>query len=966
MNKVYRVFVILLVLMMCALALVACNPDDPEPTPDGGGDGDGGYTPPVIGDNDYAQVYVTTGTMSKLMARDTSLEFGDYDDTSYNTMITVDLEGGTHQSFYGYGASLTHSSAYLLMQEGAEDVRKEMLNELFGPDGARFNFIRVPIGASDYIEEDKFFTCCDLANPDEEDLGLLTFNLDHDQNIIAVLKEIIEINPNINIIAVPWSAPAWMKDTGNLLSGSLDEQYEGVFADYLVKFVKEYKKQGINITHLSLVNEPFVPVLKYPTMRMDGLQAASIIKKLGPKLEKLDHEVKILAWDHNVDNIGDYLYEVYDDAEASKYVSGAAFHGYGGDYTEACMTWSELYPEKELYMTEITEHSGSNDFARNLAYAAQQVSVSPVNLGSNGGMFWNYVLRSDGTPTHNGSICYGVMDMDYSDGEYVYSKNSAYYSMAHVSKFAYNVNGQEPKALRVESSNDSEIIACALYRADGAIVITACNVLDSYPVTADIVLGDKSISYTIQPQSIVTFVYNPNGDSADAGFHQSYDVTDVYVEQKKVDTFLYKVKSDITVTANTKVYVTPYSTLSANAQPVEYTKENDSLVFTATVPYDTYFIHIVDGTKTALMPMARPMCAPTLSKGTSSNIVTYNFVAGTSWSSFCDPAGKAVYRSASSQFDETAEVVAQNVQISGVDSTTDPSPDASKPYYYVVLTSKNGVVTYVSAPLIDYDTAFSDVNVSVENINGRAVLVATGTFKINGDVALDVYSADEKLGSVTEITGEFVSGNAGDTFRVTLDFTDIIKASGAGVWFDVKLATSTGLLLEVPATAANTANVVQIDSTTIEFKSWNGILKLTYAFYDVAVSSVTIDESDITRGPVLVVTGVMANDVREVKLHADAEFSGSKHHYYWTNVSSTTSEFRFEVALSELPSTGQPWSWFHIYVYKGNATVESAKIDLNRGSALSIGQTFTFNSVQYTIQAYNGDGSQLVIEALEL
>ena len=516
MNKIYKVFVMMLVLIMCVLAFAACNPTDPDNTPDGGngdggngtgdGGGDGTYTPPVVSNEDYADIFVTTGTMSKLMMRDTSLKFEDYDDSSYNTMISVDLEGGTYQDFYGYGASLTHSSAYLLMQENAEDVRKEILNELFGPDGARFNFVRIPIGASDYIEGDKFFTCCDLTGGAIEDLGLISFNLSHDANLIAILKEIVAINPDINILAVPWSAPAWMKTTGTLLGGSIEEKYEDVFARYLVRFVEEYKKQGITVTHLSLVNEPFVPILKYPTMQMDGLQAASIIKKLGPKLEKLEHEVKILAWDHNVDNIGDYLYEIYDDEEASKYVSGAAFHGYGGDYTDACMTWSEIYPEKELYMTEITEHSGSNDFARNLAYAAQQVSVSPVNLGSNGGMFWNYVLRSDGTPTHNGSICYGVMDMDYSDGEYVYSKNSAYYSMAHVSKFAYDVNGQEPRALRVESSNDSEIIACALYRADGAIVITACNVLDSYPVTADIVLGEKSISYTIQPQSIVTFV----------------------------------------------------------------------------------------------------------------------------------------------------------------------------------------------------------------------------------------------------------------------------------------------------------------------------------------------------------------------------------------------------------------------------------------------------------------------------
>ncbi|MBO5982484.1 MAG: hypothetical protein J6Q06_01230 [Clostridia bacterium] len=978
MNKINKILVILLVLVMCMMAFVACNNDGPSTdggTGDGGsgdggnGDGgnDGGYTPPVFGDNDYAQVYVTTGTKSKLMTRDTSLKFGDYDDTSYNTAVYVDLED-TKQNFYGYGASLTHSSAYLLMQEGAEDVRKEMLNELFGPEGARFNFVRVPIGASDYIEEDKFFTCCDLA-PGEEDPGLLSFNLDHDQNLIAVLKEIVAINPNINIIAVPWSAPAWMKTTGNLLGGSLEEKYESVFADYLVKFVKEYKKHGINITHLSLVNEPFVPILKYPTMQMDGVQAASIVKHLGPKLEKLDHKVKILGWDHNVNNIGDYLYELYDDEEAGKYVAGAAFHGYAGDYTdvftEEGLNLLEIYTVKEVYLSDITEHSGSKDFARYIGYAAQQVSVAPLNLGSNGAMFWNYVLRSDGTPTHNSSICYGVMDMDYIDGEYIYDKNSAYYAMAHVSKFAYEVNGQAPKALYTESSNDAMIIACALYRADGAIIITACNVNDSLSETVDIVIGEKSITYTVQPQSIVTFVYNPkeNG-TTETEFYQAYNVTDVYMEQKTMDSYLYKVKSDIAITDSTKVYVSPYATLSADAEAIAYTKENDALVFNARVPYDSYFIHVVDGEKSASIPMAKPMCAPTLSKvkgENPSNVVTYNFVAGTSWSSFCDPMGKAVYRSAKGKFDETAEVVAKNVQISGVDSTTDTAPDASKPYYYVVLTSKNGVVTFVSAPLIDYDTAFSNVEVKVENQGGRAVLVVEGTFNVAGSAAIDVYSADEKLGSVTEIIGEFVSGEAGERFRATLDFTSIIKAAGAGIWYDVKLATGTGLLLEIPAATANTANVVQIDRTTIKFESWNDVLKLTYAFYDVSVSSVIIDESDATRGPVLIVTGIMANGVREVKLHADDENKED----LWTDISETEGEFRFELELADLATCSTPY-WFHLYIYKGNATVPSATIDLNRGPALSIGQEFVFGSKKFIIHAWEGTGTSLALKVLPI
>lgn len=317
-------------------------------------------------------------------------------------------------------------------------------------------------------------------------------------------------------------------------------------------------------------------------------------------------------------------------------------------------------------------------------------------------------------------------------------------------------------------------------------------------------------------------------------FYQAYNVTEVYVEQKETNVYLYKIKTDIEISANTKVYVTRYEKLPTNAEAITFTKEDGALVFTATVPYESYFIRVVDGDKNALMPMAKPMFAPKLEKVNGimpSNVVTFNFVEGTSWSSFCDPTGKAVYRSASRQFDAQAEVVAKNIQIAGVDSTTDASPDANKPYYFVVLTAKNGVVTYVSTPLMDYDSAFKDVSATLEKVNDKATLVITGKFKVVGDVAIEVYSEDEKLGSVTEVVGEFVSGSAGESFRATLDLTSIINnVSGKGIWYDIKLATKAGLLFDIPSNVANTSDSILVDGTTVKFETWNNLLKVSYTF----------------------------------------------------------------------------------------------------------------------------------------
>lgn len=461
---------------------------------------------------DYAQVYVTTGTMSELMQRQSSLKFGKQDANSLNTTVTVNT-GKTYQSFYGHGAALTHSSAYLLMQSGAEEIRAEILGELFGGQGARLNMVRVPIGSSDYTEGDVFYSCCDISDPYGEDAALENFSVAKDANIIAVLKEIEAINPDIKIIACPWSAPAWMKESHTLIGGALNSAYNSLYAEYLIKFLEAYKAQGIDVEYISLVNEPYITNVQYPSMQMDGLQAAEISIELGRKIAEKKLGVQIFTWDHNVDYVAeDWFAEVFDNPEANKYVNGVAFHGYvrteDGDIFTGCDYVNGRYPGKEIFITEITEHSGSNDFASNLAYAAQYVTAAPVNSGVSAGMFWNFVLTPEGepTPVPHTTACYGVIDLKKTSDGFEYDKRSAYYAMAHVSKFAYAVNGGYAKALRVESSNDTQILGCALLRADGAIVVTVVNISDRISENVDVVINGRSVTCGLAPQSVVTLV----------------------------------------------------------------------------------------------------------------------------------------------------------------------------------------------------------------------------------------------------------------------------------------------------------------------------------------------------------------------------------------------------------------------------------------------------------------------------
>ena len=87
------------------------------------------------------------------------------------------------------------------------------------------------MGASDLDRE--VFSYNDLA-AGETDPELVHFTLKKDEALIEMLKKILQINPQIKIIATPWSPPVWMKDNGSSIGGSLKPEFYSVYAQYFV------------------------------------------------------------------------------------------------------------------------------------------------------------------------------------------------------------------------------------------------------------------------------------------------------------------------------------------------------------------------------------------------------------------------------------------------------------------------------------------------------------------------------------------------------------------------------------------------------------------------------------------------------------------------------------------------------------------------------------------------------------
>src|ERR1051325_4990633 len=206
----------------------------------------------------------------------------------------------TYQIMAGFGAAMTDASAWLLQNKLSVLQRAALMHELFGPPpNLNFNMLRLTIGASDFSLQP--YTLDDVPFG-QTDPGLAHFNITPNlqQEVIPAVREALAVNPALLIVASPWSAPAWMKTSENLIGGELLEQYESTYADYLVKYLDAFRGFGIPIFALTLQNEPSFTPVTYPGMEMGPETRTRIVAQyLGPKLANRRPKTRILEWDHN-------------------------------------------------------------------------------------------------------------------------------------------------------------------------------------------------------------------------------------------------------------------------------------------------------------------------------------------------------------------------------------------------------------------------------------------------------------------------------------------------------------------------------------------------------------------------------------------------------------------------------------------------------------------------------------------
>ena len=382
-------------------------------------------------------------------------------------VLTID-NATRYQAMEGFGPAITGSAAYNLSKMKAAD-REKILKAAFDPkEGLGYNYIRISIGCSDFSLSE--FTWCD-----QEGLEFFEVHDDDKTYLFPILREILAINPDVKIIAAPWTAPLWMKiDRYNngpynkWAGGKLNPDYYDEYAEYLVMWVEEMEANGFKIESITPQNEPLHDGNSASTYMSWEQQRNFIKNNLGPAFEEAGLDTKIWIYDHNFD-VTDFVKNIYADKEASKYVEGSAWHAYGGSSSALAQIY-KADPSKSIYFTEQSIGTWCPNFGDNLLWHIREVCLGTINNYCRAVVLWNFMLDAERGPNRPGGCqtCYGFVDCD---GSYAYNTltyRSHWYAIGHMSKVV------QRGAYRIKSSG-AGVTLSAFENPDGSFSAVILN-----------------------------------------------------------------------------------------------------------------------------------------------------------------------------------------------------------------------------------------------------------------------------------------------------------------------------------------------------------------------------------------------------------------------------------------------------------------------------------------------------------
>src|SRR6266545_4151286 len=347
------------------------------------------------------------------------------------------------QQMEGFGAALTESAAHVIATSPSRDA---IMRALFDPvSGIGLSYLRQPIGASDFVVGSAY-TYDDMP-PGQTDLALSRFSVDRDRaEVLPLLRQARQLNPQLRVMAVPWSPPAWMKTGGSLIGGQLidDDAVYRAYARYFVRFLQDYAAAGVPVELISVQNEP----------------------------------------------------------QARPYLAGVAYHCYFGDPSAQSQLHQD-FPDVPIYFTEcsgVQSSQPANTFRDTLRWQGRNIIIGASRNWARTAITWNLALDPSGGPHLGGcGTCTGVVAVA---GAQV-THNAEYHLLGHVTKFL------QPGAVRIDSTVPGSLPNVAFRNQDGTVVLVVLNDTDATMARFTVGTGGSAFSTTLPAGAVATFVQSP-------------------------------------------------------------------------------------------------------------------------------------------------------------------------------------------------------------------------------------------------------------------------------------------------------------------------------------------------------------------------------------------------------------------------------------------------------------------------
>jgi glucosylceramidase len=496
---------------------------------------------------DSSEVFLTAESGEK-NTRQKSISF-----SSKSPRKSTTLEINTQkikQSIDGIGTSFTEASAFVLANLGLEQ-RNEVMQRIFGVKGANVTLTRTHIGSCDFSVEGRS-SYCDV----EGDIELKHFSIECDKDgfdakiypgikdphfdLLPMIQEAQAIktaqgDDELKIIASAWTAPPWMKNNGDWFvpgtsennwqgsGGALKHEHYATYANYLIKYLQTYRKEGVKLWGLTPVNEPCGNNGQWESLHFTPQEQKDFVTNhLGPQLHAQGFaDVKLLVYDQNRDQMEEWAETLFTDLSTASYCYGLAVHWYSSTvnvYENVFNKIHDRFPTQRIIHTEgciddlgkdapdgigdplrfkESDWFANDDFwwnanATDWAYTANWQGVNAadhpiytpvhryardiivgINNWLNGWIDWNIVLDRNGGPNHAGNFCGAPIMIDTLTGEIYYTP--VFHILSQLSRTIRP--GDRAVACEISKSGlgKDDLHACATLNEDNLLSVQILN-----------------------------------------------------------------------------------------------------------------------------------------------------------------------------------------------------------------------------------------------------------------------------------------------------------------------------------------------------------------------------------------------------------------------------------------------------------------------------------------------------------